>query len=143
MKITSISRTWKIVLALGTMALLATTLFAIQSLFAVGTLVPFAAPTDNPDNDFLFFEVGIPHSATSNWHYHPGDLYGVVRQGTLTENLGCGRVKDFPAGTAFHDPAGVVHQVSNTGQMEVQWTGFQINHHGDPINVPASEPTCP
>ena len=115
----------------------------MQALFSVGTLVPFADPTDSPNNDFLFFQVNVPHNAASTWHYHPGPLYGVVRQGTLTVDLGCGKVKDFPAGTAFHVPAGVVHQVSNMGTMETQWTGFQINHNGDPINIPANEPTCP
>ena len=30
---------------------------------------------------------------TGAWHYHPGYVYNVVRQGTITVEDGCGRVQ--------------------------------------------------
>jgi quercetin dioxygenase-like cupin family protein len=143
MRIPHANRAWILVVALGATALVAATMFAAQSLFANGTLVPFADPTDSPGNDVATFESSVPNTAASTWHYHTGPLYGVVRQGTLIEDLGCGNVKEFPVGTAFHDPGHVVHQVRNAGNMEVQFSNFQIYPHGAPLIVNASEPTCP
>ncbi len=140
---TLMSRSWTIMLAFGAIALFAVMVFAAQSLSGIGRLVPFADPTDSPDNDVFFGEPSILHKEVTAWHYHTGPWYGVVRQGTLIEDLGCGKVKEFPAGTGFHTPAFVVHRWSNAGETELQMTVFQIYHHGDPITVVATEPTCP
>ena len=47
------------------------------------------------------------------WHYHQGPAYVIVSRGTLTEDDGCGHVRQFEAGTAFQEEPGHVHQVSN------------------------------
>ena len=143
MKSLAMSRIWAVVLAFGTIALLAATVYATQSLIFIGRLVPFANPSDNPNNDVIIFEFSIPHPGATTWHYHTGEYYGVVRQGTLVEDLGCGKVMEFPTGTAYHTPAGVVHQMRNTGEKEVQTTNFQLYPHGEPMNVNVPEPTCP
>lgn len=142
MRITPISRTWKLGLGFAAIALLAVTVFATQNLFFQGPLIPFADPTENPNNDVALFVATLPHNVASPWHYHTGPLYIAVRQGTLTEDLGCGNVKEFPAGTALHDPPNVVHQLRNSAEMEVQMTNFQIFPHGSPISVGVSQPTC-
>ena len=52
------------------------------------------------------------------WHYHPGDLWVIVLSGELTEERGCGTAPVVHrAGDAFHEPPGVVHQVTNTGKV--------------------------
>ena len=52
------------------------------------------------------------------WHYHPGDLWVIVLSGELTEERGCGTTPVvYRAGSAFHEPAGIVHQVTNTGTV--------------------------
>ena len=52
------------------------------------------------------------------WHYHPGDLWVIVVSGELTEERGCGTAPIVHrAGDAFHEPPGVVHQVTNTGTV--------------------------
>lgn len=143
MKLSPTKRTWRLVLAFGTIALLVVTVFATQSKFAIGLLVPFAYPSDNPNNDIQIFEFSLPHPSESIWHYHTGDLYGVVRQGTIIEDLGCGNVKESPTGTGYHTPFRVVHQVRNAVQIEVQTSNFQMYPHSAPFAVPAPEPTCP
>jgi hypothetical protein len=35
---------------------------------------------------------------TGPWHYHPGYVYNVVRQGTITVEDGCGNVQSYSAG---------------------------------------------
>ena len=143
MRIVYVRRTLKLVLAFGAIALLVGTILAANNHFAVGRLIPHADPTDSPDNDVTIFDGAFVHASASTWHYHTGPLYGVVRQGTVLEDLGCGNVQTFATGTAFHDPGQVVHQVRNEDNVEAQVSFFQINHHGDPLIVNVSEPTCP
>jgi quercetin dioxygenase-like cupin family protein len=35
---------------------------------------------------------------TGAWHYHPGYVYNVVREGTITIEDGCGSVQTYSAG---------------------------------------------
>ena len=49
------------------------------------------------------------------WHYHQGPAYVIVSRGTLTEDDGCGHVRQFGAGSAFSEEPGHIHQVSNQG----------------------------
>ena len=43
---------------------------------------------------------------TGAWHYHPGFVYNVVRQGTITVEDGCGNVQSFSMGQAFETSQG-------------------------------------
>ena len=43
---------------------------------------------------------------TGSWHYHPGFVYNVVRQGTITIEDGCGGVQSYSAGQAFETSEG-------------------------------------
>ena len=133
-----------LLLAIGAIAALAVGAFAASPLWARGNLIPFAEPGDNPNNDVRIGSLLLAPGASQPWHYHSGPFYGVVQQGVLVEDLGCGRVKEFPAGTAFHTPAGVPHQFRNEGQPAVQGMTFQVWDGGLPFNVMVAEPTdCP
>jgi quercetin dioxygenase-like cupin family protein len=52
---------------------------------------------------------------TGPWHYHPGFVYNVVRQGTITVEDGCGNVQSYSAGQAFETSEGRVHRAYNLG----------------------------
>lgn len=56
---------------------------------------------------------------TIPWHFHKATSYVVLARGTLTEQhvTGPGRCasEEFGAGTAFVEPPGAVHTVTNTG----------------------------
>lgn len=110
---------------------------------ARGQLVPFADPTDNPNNDVFFNSHGtfVPGEANL-WHTHPGSMYLVVTQGTMTLDLGCGKVKQFAAGAAYHIPANLVHQDRNDGNTDAKFSVFQVLPHDDPTGAIASAP-CP
>jgi len=58
----------------------------------------------NPDSRTLKTPVG---ETTGPWHYHPGYVYNVVRQGTITVEDGCGNVQSYSAGQAFETSQGV------------------------------------
>ena len=53
------------------------------------------------------------------WHYHPGPAYVIVSRGTLTEDDGCGQVREFGPGSAFSEEPGHIHQVSNQSHGSV------------------------
>jgi hypothetical protein len=50
---------------------------------------------------------------TGAWHYHPGYVYNVVAQGTITVEDGCGDVRHYGAGQAFETSEGRVHRAYN------------------------------
>lgn len=109
--------------------------------FVNGRIVPFADPTDNPNNDAVIVtHVSLMPGQITRWHKHTGDVYLVVQMGTITEDLGCGRTMDFPAGTADHTPVNVVHRIINNGDTVAWGAVFQIHPHGLPPSRPASEP---
>jgi quercetin dioxygenase-like cupin family protein len=55
---------------------------------------------------------------TGAWHYHPGYVYNVVSQGTITVEDGCGEIKQYSAGQAFETSEGRVHRAYNLGQVD-------------------------
>ena len=62
------------------------------------------------------FQFTIYPGESVPWHYHPGQFYGVIVGGTLTEEKGCGRPADtITAGSAFSEARGVIHRVFNYG----------------------------
>ena len=63
---------------------------------------------------------------TIPWHFHKGTSYVILERGTLTEQhmLGPNQCssEDVTAGTAFVEPPGLVHTVTNTGKdVAVIW----------------------
>jgi quercetin dioxygenase-like cupin family protein len=64
---------------------------------------------------------------TGAWHYHPGYVYNVVVQGTITVEDGCGDVKQYSAGQAFETSQGRVHRAYNLGQVDAIEQNMFIN----------------
>src|SRR5262245_60406143 len=57
---------------------------------------------------------------TVPWHFHKAASYVILARGTVTEQHVVGpnacASEDVPAGSAFVEPPGLVHSVTNTGQ---------------------------
>lgn len=112
-----------VVLALTTV--LVGTAFALSNIsFTTGTTADF---------DFGGFGPGYPVPGTVQiqaftmapgesipWHYHKAISYVVLARGTLTEEhvgpLSHCDSEELTAGSAFVEPAGAVHTVTNTGR---------------------------
>jgi len=62
------------------------------------------------------------HGDVSGWHEHGGPVFVMVLSGTLTVYQGkdedC-KGKQYPAGTGFVEPGGVVHDARNEGTVPV------------------------
>jgi cupin domain len=73
---------------------------------------------------------------TGAWHYHPGFVYNVVRQGTVTIEDGCGNVQAYSAGQAFETSEGRVHRAYNLGGADAIESNMFVGPPGRPITVP-------
>jgi hypothetical protein len=72
---------------------------------------------------------------TGPWHYHPGFVYNVVRQGTITIEDGCGAVQSFSAGQAFETSEGRVHRAYNLGAEDAIESNMFVGPPDRPITV--------
>src|SRR5262245_11058340 len=81
---------------------------------------------------------------TGSWHYHPGYVYNVVRQGTITVEDGCGSAQAYSAGQAFETSEGRVHRAYNLGAVDAIESNMFVGPPGRPITVfiPNNERRC-
>jgi hypothetical protein len=81
---------------------------------------------------------------TGAWHYHPGYVYNVVRQGTITIEDGCGSIQSYSAGQAFETSEGRVHRAYNLGSEDAIESNMFVSPPGRPITVsiPNNERRC-
>ena len=81
---------------------------------------------------------------TGGWHYHPGYVYNVVTQGTITIEDGCGEVRHYSAGEAFETSEGRVHRAYNLGNEDAIEYNMFVGPPDRPIgvNIPGNEHRC-
>jgi Cupin domain len=119
-------------LAIGLVTIMVGTALALSNIsFTLGTIASY---------DFGAFGPGYPVPGTIQiqtfvmqpgdtipWHYHKGVSYVILARGTLTEQHLVGpnqcESEELTAGSAFVEPAGLVHSVTNTGRgsAEISW----------------------
>ena len=80
------------------------------------------------------YELTFENNNQSGFHTHPGPAYVVVTKGTLLEDKGCGVTVEHPAGSAFQEEPGEVHNVTNGGHEAVRLYVMQL--------VPLDTPDC-
>ena len=81
---------------------------------------------------------------TGGWHYHPGYVYNVVTQGTITIEDGCGEINSYSAGQAFETSEGRVHRAYNLGTEDAIEHNMFVGPPDRPIgvNIPNNEHRC-
>lgn len=81
---------------------------------------------------------------TGAWHYHPGYVYNVVTQGTITIEDGCGESKQYSAGQAFETSEGRVHRAYNLGAEDAVEYSMFVGPPARPlgVNIPDNEHRC-
>ena len=81
---------------------------------------------------------------TGLWHYHPGYVYNVVTQGTITIEDGCGQVRQYSKGEAFETSEGRVHRAYNLGIEDAVEYNMFVGPPNRPIgvNIPNNEHRC-
>ena len=81
---------------------------------------------------------------TGPWHYHPGYVYNVVGQGTITVEDGCGSIQSYSVGQAFETSEGRVHRAYSLGDVDAVESNMFVGPPGRPITVfiPGNERRC-
>jgi quercetin dioxygenase-like cupin family protein len=96
--------------------------------------------------DYVTKEVTIAPGGSTGWHWHPGRVFGVIREGTLTHAVAnCSIDAVYPAGSPVTESTGPdnVHVGRNLGPDPlVMWITY-IEPAGGPLTVDAPDPGCP
>jgi len=94
--------------------------------------------------DVVVREITIQPGGTTGWHYHPGQLIAVVKQGTLTREMDDCTTVTSQAGDVVLEEAGThhVHTGRNLGTVPVILDVTYLVPHGSPLAVSADAPAC-
>jgi quercetin dioxygenase-like cupin family protein len=95
--------------------------------------------------DYVYREVTIAPGGSTGWHFHDGNLFGVVRQGTLTHNVhDCSIDGVYHTGQAIKEPSGAdhIHIGRNLGDTPVVLDVLYIDPAGSPLSEDAPNPGC-
>jgi quercetin dioxygenase-like cupin family protein len=96
--------------------------------------------------DYLTKEITIAPGGSTGWHWHPGRVYGVIREGTLTHYASdCSVDGVYPTGSTITEESGdgYVHLGRNLGPDPlVMWVGY-IEPAGEPQANDVPNPGCP
>ena len=103
------------------------------AVIAVGTN-QFSAELGGPAVT-TFRQLTIVPGEVLSWHYHPGRVFTVVKQGTLTVEDGCGGIEVYTTGQAFEEELFRVHHGMNLGTNDVVTIQMFILPPGYPTTV--------
>jgi quercetin dioxygenase-like cupin family protein len=131
---------------------------ATLALAAVGGAVAYAAIVvfrQDASSEYIGLQAGPAQltarilktpvgETTGAWHYHPGYVYNVVTQGTITIEDGCGQVRQYSKGEAFETSEGRVHRAYNLGIEDAVEHNMFVGPPNRPIgiNIPGNEHRC-
>jgi len=97
------------------------------------------------DHDLVFREIHLPAGQSTGWHSHDGNLYAVVRAGTLTHfDATCDPDGVYRTGSFIFERGGSghVHIGRNLGRTEVVLDVLYVLPHGAPLSEDAPNPGC-
>lgn len=95
--------------------------------------------------DYILREITIDPGGSTGWHWHKGNLFGAIRQGTLTHNLAdCTTDGIYGPGEAITEPSGSdhAHIGRNLGTIPVLMQVVYINPAGSQLSEDAPDPGC-
>jgi quercetin dioxygenase-like cupin family protein len=96
--------------------------------------------------DYITKQITIAPGGSTGWHWHPGRVFGVIREGTLTHDMAnCSEDGSYPAGSPVTEGTGPdnVHIGRNLGpDPVVMWVSY-IVPAGSPLTNEVPNPGCP
>lgn len=99
------------------------------------------------DTEYVVARITVAPGGGTGWHYHPGDVFGYIDEGTMTHYDGGCRVDAvFPTGAPVKEGVGpgFVHNGRNEGSTPLVMEVVYINPVGTPLSVEVPEPAdCP
>ena len=113
----------------------------------IGVSAKVLAESEVDGVHYVTREITIAPGGTTGWHWHPGQVYGVIREGTLThyDAANCGVDGVYNPGDPITERSGpgYVHVGRNLGPVPlVMWVGY-IEPVGEPLANDVPNPGCP
>lgn len=126
------------------------------ALFAAGVPAAQATPTTGVSavvlskqsvdgKDYIVSDITIAPGGSTGWHTHHGEIYGVVKAGTLTHySADCRQDGIYHVGDPITDPTGTdhVHMARNLGTTPVVLEVTYVDPAGVPTSDSAPDPGC-
>ncbi|MGI9164573.1 MAG: cupin [Mycobacterium sp.] len=110
---------------------------------AVGVDVQTLSQNTVDGTAYTITTVTVAPGGSTGWHYHPGEVYGVIRAGTMTHYDGSCVIDElYNAGAAVAEGVGpgFVHNGLNQGSTPLVMDVTYINPVGAPMSVEAPAP---
>jgi mannose-6-phosphate isomerase-like protein (cupin superfamily) len=95
--------------------------------------------------DYITREITIAPGGSTGWHYHDGQVFGVIRAGTLTHDVAnCTSDGVYPPGAPITEASGPgnVHVGRNLGPVPLTMWVVYIQPAGMPLAIDAPDPGC-
>jgi quercetin dioxygenase-like cupin family protein len=95
--------------------------------------------------DYIVSDVTIAPGGSTGWHTHQGQIFGIVKAGTLTHNVAdCSQDGVYTAGEPITDPTGAdhVHIGRNLGTTPVVLEVLYVDAAGAPTSDSMPNPGC-
>ncbi len=112
-----------------------------------GTTVETLSKNTVEGTEYTVARITVALGGGTGWHYHPGEVYGVIRQGTMTHyDSGCVVDEVYNTGSAVAEGvgSGAVHNGRNEGSTPLVMDVTYVNPVGAALSVDSPEPTgCP
>jgi quercetin dioxygenase-like cupin family protein len=112
----------------------------------VGVEVETLSQSSVGGQDYITKQITIAPGGSTGWHWHPGRVFGVIREGTLTHDMAnCSEDGSYPAGSPVTEGTGPdnVHIGRNIGpDPVVMWVSY-IVPAGSPLSNDVPNPGCP
>ncbi|MGY4709518.1 cupin domain-containing protein [Mycolicibacterium sp. CBM1] len=96
--------------------------------------------------DFVTRQITVAPGGSTGWHYHPGQVFGLIREGTLTHYDGdCSIDGVYQAGDSISERSGsgYVREGRNEGSVPLVVWVLYIDPAGAPLAVDMPNPGCP
>ena len=144
MKVKTLSRGFVTAIGLGLVALFAVAAYAATATILAAGNTPHSELIGGPARLTARYLV-TPPGEVGAWHYHPGQVFNVVKSGTIIIEDGCGAAPAYTAGDAFENIGGRVHRAVNpSGTDSCEEYNMFVNPQGTPLTVfiPNNERRC-
>jgi quercetin dioxygenase-like cupin family protein len=95
--------------------------------------------------DYLVSDITIAPGGSTGWHTHRGEIFGIVKAGTLMHNASdCSQDGVYTVGQPISDPSGEdhIHIGRNLGATPVVLEVVYIDSAGEPTSDSAPNPGC-
>ena len=97
--------------------------------------------------DYIISRITLAPGAATGWHYHPGEVFGFVKEGTMTHwgvsaDSRCAVDGIYPANAPVKEGVGpgFVHNGRNEGATPLVMEVTYINPTGSPLSVEVPAP---